>query len=272
MVPRGGSLTRTAKAGLCSLPRTFALLLLLAASCSGGASVSIASPDDGATVESPFTVVMEAEGFTIEPAGDVRDGAGHFHLMVNTGCMSPGEVIPEDADHLHFGDGATQTHLDLPAGEHSLCLQAGDGAHTALELTDEITVTVIERGGEATGTEEWKGTLTGISRNTRSPCIVRFEGDYTIVVAEDRTATLEGSITATTGGGCAPSTTTSQLGAFQGQRTPSGFHFPSLFATDTVIDVSGNHGTGTSMGQSPDATWEYEFDIDCVSCPPSDSA
>lgn len=41
------------------------LWLLLAASCSGGASVSIVAPENGATIDSPFGVVMEAEGFTI---------------------------------------------------------------------------------------------------------------------------------------------------------------------------------------------------------------
>lgn len=239
--------------------------------------MSIASPEDGATVESPFGVSMAADGFTIEPAGEVREGAGHLHLMVDTDCLAPGETIPEDEAHLHFGDGSTQTELDLPAGEHTLCLQAGDGVHTSLDLTDQITITVAEPGVggdteteettgevlEATGEEEWEGTLTGISQDKESPCNVRYEGEYTIVVTGDGAATLEGSITATTGGGCAPSTTTSQLGAFPGERTPSGFHFPSLFATDTVIEVSGSHGTGTSMGESQFATWEYEFEIDC---------
>jgi Domain of unknown function (DUF4399) len=237
--------------------------------------VSIASPEDGTTVGSPFQVKMEADGFAIEPAGEVREGAGHLHLMVDADCLAPGETIPEDEAHLHFGDGSTETELDLPAGQHSLCLQAGDGAHTALDLTDQITITVMETvvgPGEAspdgevlepTGEEEWEGILTGIAQNTRSPCNVRYEGDYTIEVTRNGTATLEGSVTATTGGGCAPSTTTSPIGA-RGQRTASGFLFPDLFATDTVIDVSGSHGTGTSMGESPDATWEYEFEINCV--------
>lgn len=251
-------------------------MLLLAAACTGGTSVSIASPEDGATVESPFQVQMESDGFTVEPAGQVREGAGHLHLMVDADCVATGETIPEEEGHLHFGDGSTETELDLPAGEYTLCLQAGDGAHTALDLTDQITITVVEPvvepGGtspadtevlEATGEEEWVGTLTGISQDKKSPCNVRYKGEYTIVVTGDGAATLEGSITATTGGGCAPSTTTSQLGAFPGERTPSGFHFPSLFATDTVIDVSGSHGTGTSMGESQFATWEYEFEIDC---------
>jgi hypothetical protein len=234
--------------------------------------VSIASPEDGATVESPFGVSMEADGFTIEPVGEVREGAGHLHLMVDAGCVAPGQEIPDDASHLHFGDGSTETELDLPVGEHTLCLQAGNGAHTALDHTDQITITVVEPGGIGGDTEteetieEWEGTLTGIGRDRRGPCFVSNEGEFTIVVSADGTATLEGTITATGGGGCAPYSATSPLGG-QGQRTPSGFHFPGLFATNVVIDVSGNHGVGTATGQGPNQTWEYEFEIDCVSCP-----
>jgi hypothetical protein len=87
-------------------------------------------------------VAMEADGFTVEQAGEVREGAGHFHLMVDSGCVATGQEIPEDGAHLHFGDGATQTELELPAGEHTLCLQAGDGNHIALALTDEVTITL----------------------------------------------------------------------------------------------------------------------------------
>lgn len=108
----------------------------------GGASVSFSSPADGGEVANPVSVAFEADGFTIEPAGEVHDGAGHFHVMVDVPCLPAGEVIPKDAQHLHFGKGQAEGSIDLEAGEHTLCLQAADGAHTALDLTDEITVTV----------------------------------------------------------------------------------------------------------------------------------
>jgi hypothetical protein len=79
---------------------------------------------------------------TIEPAGEVQEGAGHFHVMVDVGCVEPGEVIPSDDDHLHFGDGSSETSVELEPAEHALCLQVGDGVHTALDATHEITVTV----------------------------------------------------------------------------------------------------------------------------------
>jgi hypothetical protein len=62
--------------------------------------------------------------------------------MVDVPCVEPGQPIPKDAQHLHFGKGQTDGKIDLQAGQHTLCLQAGDGTHTALDLTDEIEVTV----------------------------------------------------------------------------------------------------------------------------------
>jgi hypothetical protein len=51
-------------------------------------------------------------------------------------------VIPKDADHVHLGKGQLEGKIFLTPGEHSLCLQVGDGAHTALDITDLATVTV----------------------------------------------------------------------------------------------------------------------------------
>ncbi|MEO1060890.1 MAG: DUF4399 domain-containing protein [Actinomycetota bacterium] len=105
-------------------------------------SVSIIAPLDGAVLSGPVDIEMGTDGFEVEPAGAVRSGAGHLHLMIDIGCVEPGEVIPADGAHLHLGDGSTLTTLDLAPGEYSLCLQAGDGAHTALDLTDSVTFTV----------------------------------------------------------------------------------------------------------------------------------
>lgn len=105
-------------------------------------SVSLVSPEEGTSSPSPVQLVMKAESFVIEPAGAVRDGAGHFHVMIDVGCVSPGQVIATDAQHVHFGTAQTEAPLELSPGEHSLCLQAGDGAHTALDLTDQVNVVI----------------------------------------------------------------------------------------------------------------------------------
>lgn len=107
------------------------------------AAVEITSPVDGASVTSPVKVTMAATNFVVEPAGSVREGAGHFHVMVDTACVAKGTPIPlETKGYNHFGKAQLEANLDLPPGTHTLCLQAGDGAHLALDLTDSVTVTV----------------------------------------------------------------------------------------------------------------------------------
>lgn len=108
----------------------------------GAATAAFAEPADGATVESPVPLAFEAEGIEIEEAGAVKEGAGHFHVMIDTPCLGEGETIPNDESHLHFGDASTEAEAELEPGEHTLCLQVGDGAHNALNVTDEITITV----------------------------------------------------------------------------------------------------------------------------------
>lgn len=124
-----------------------AVAVVALAACGGGGgdgtSVSFESPADGAEVASPVQVEMAAEGVTIEPAAEgVNEGAGHFHIVIDAACVPAGEVIPNDDQHRHFGDGSTETELELEPGEHTLCLQVGNGAHEAVGPTDEITITV----------------------------------------------------------------------------------------------------------------------------------
>ena len=85
---------------------------------------------------------MAADGVAIEPAGEVRAGAGHFHVIADAGCVDAGQGVPKDADHLHFGKGQTDGDIYLTAGEHTLCLQIGDGAHVAQPLTSMLKVDV----------------------------------------------------------------------------------------------------------------------------------
>lgn len=107
--------------------------------------VYFADPADGATVGTPFKVTMAAEGIAVEPAGEVKEGSGHFHILVNTDYIAPGQVIPTDAQHLHYGTGATEAELALEPGTYTLRLQFANGAHITYdgnEYRDEIQVTV----------------------------------------------------------------------------------------------------------------------------------
>ncbi len=113
-------------------------------------SVGFELPADGATVSSPFEVVMGSAGVVVEPSGEINEGAGHFHILVNTDFTPAGEIIPTDDQHLHYGQGQTTISLELEPGEHTLRLQFADGAHTALEgdqYRDTITV-IVEAGDE----------------------------------------------------------------------------------------------------------------------------
>lgn len=101
------------------------------------------APEDGATVESPFTVVMGATGLTVEPSGEVNENAGHFHILVDTPFIPAGEIIPTDEQHFHYGNGSTEAEIVLLPGTYTLGLQFADGLHTATDYTDTITVTVL---------------------------------------------------------------------------------------------------------------------------------
>jgi hypothetical protein len=131
---------------------TVALCALAActAATTGGSTtaprVYFTSPANNATVSSPLKVTMAADHFTVQPAdAGVNAGAGHLHIMVDTPCLAAGQAIPRDDAHVHYGGGQVEAELDLAPGSHTLCLQAADGAHIALEgagLQQTIMVTV----------------------------------------------------------------------------------------------------------------------------------
>lgn len=108
----------------------------------GIATVTFTSPADGARIAGAVDLRMVADGVVIEEAGEVREGAGHLHVMTAGQCVSEGEAIPKDADHVHFGKGQLEDQIFLRAGTHELCLQVGDGAHVAQPITETLTVTV----------------------------------------------------------------------------------------------------------------------------------
>ncbi|WP_439027052.1 DUF4399 domain-containing protein [Haloarchaeobius sp. DT45] len=110
----------------------------------GGASLSIVTPTDGDTVTNPFVVRWATEMVQLEPAGTVRQNAGHAHLLVDTDPIRVGTRIPADPNHLHYGGGESEATLDLSPGEHRLVCQLGNGSHLAMPLVDEVTVTVTE--------------------------------------------------------------------------------------------------------------------------------
>lgn len=110
--------------------------------CSDG--VYFKDISDGDTVSSPLTVKMGVCGKQVQPAGDIVEGTGHHHLIVDGNCIPLGETVPKDASHHHFGKGQTETTLNLTPGEHTLTLQFADGHHgsygEAMCRTIKVTV------------------------------------------------------------------------------------------------------------------------------------
>lgn len=96
-------------------------------------------------MDKTFKVKFGIEGVALAPAGDTTKNTGHHHLLIDTGPIAAGQVIPADAQHVHFGKAQTETELTLTPGTHTLQLELGDKNHMAFEppiVSEKITVTV----------------------------------------------------------------------------------------------------------------------------------
>ena len=122
---------------------------------SPGAEVYIVNIEDGATVQSPVTVVFGLSGMGVAPAGVEQDGTGHHHMFLNRAPMGEAEGddeiiangIPSDENHLHYGGGQTQATYELEPGEYTMQLVLGDHFHVPHDppvVSDVITITVTE--------------------------------------------------------------------------------------------------------------------------------
>lgn len=111
---------------------------------SAAQGVYFIAPADGATVEGPMKVQFGVKGMTVKPAGEIVEGTGHHHLLINVEGPAKGQTIPADAQHLHFGKGQTETELKLAPGTYRLKMQFADGYHASYgpDMSATITVTV----------------------------------------------------------------------------------------------------------------------------------
>ena len=108
--------------------------------------VFFVSPEDGATVTSPVELKFGVEGMVVQPAGEVVEGTGHHHVIINSAGVDAGVTVPADEQHIHFGLGQTEASIELPPGEHQLTLQFADGAHASFGpvMATTIKITVSE--------------------------------------------------------------------------------------------------------------------------------
>lgn len=102
---------------------------------------------DGDSVTSPVHIAFGITGMDIAPAGTVKPGTGHYHLLIDAE-LTPEEMdlpIPADETHLHYGKGQTEADIDLAPGPHTLQIIMGDANHMPHKppvVSKRITVTV----------------------------------------------------------------------------------------------------------------------------------
>jgi hypothetical protein len=111
-----------------------------------GAEVYVIAPADGATVGRDVVVRFGLKGMGVAPAGVAKEHTGHHHLLIDVKTLPPaGQPIPNDANHMHFGGGQTQTTLHLEPGTHTLQLELGDANHVPFApplVSKKITIHV----------------------------------------------------------------------------------------------------------------------------------
>jgi hypothetical protein len=103
-------------------------------------------PQNGTRVKGAFWCRFGLRGMGVTRAGDTTANVGHHHLLVDADeAIVPGEAIPSDKNHLHFGAGQTEARIDLEKGKHTLQLVLGDAEHKPFKpviASKKITITI----------------------------------------------------------------------------------------------------------------------------------
>lgn len=131
---------------------------LLAATCLAGsasaqnkpsppdARLYIIWPRDGQVIKGgKLWLRMGLANMGIAPAGVDWPNTGHHHVLIDVDPPPPGERIPNDRNHLHFGNGQTEARIELPPGRHTLQLILGDAEHYPFDpvlVSERISVVV----------------------------------------------------------------------------------------------------------------------------------
>ena len=118
-----------------------AVLLIFTAACaknntgassgSGGPSITIVSPADGASVTSPVKLVLSVTGATIGP---VSSGNMHFHVYVSGAKVCP----PLD----YCVVTSTDASMAVPAGLHTIKVVLAQPNHDETSTTASVAVNV----------------------------------------------------------------------------------------------------------------------------------
>lgn len=121
--------------------------------CGKTKKVYFKTPTDGEEVTGQLIdgkvrvkVVMEVEGMTVAPAGEVVEGSGHHHIIIDKTVVKSGDPVPTDEQHIHYGKGQTVSEIALSPGEHTLTLQFANGAHQSYGEAMSQTIKVKVNG------------------------------------------------------------------------------------------------------------------------------
>lgn len=129
-----------------------------------GAVVYFVDVKDGATLPAKTTIHFGLRGMDLAPAATDRPNSGHHHLLIDADLPPLNEPIPNDFNHLHFGNGQSEAEISLAPGEHTLQLLLGDQhhvPHTPPVMSDRIHVRVVESGASASTAVETPPQATG---------------------------------------------------------------------------------------------------------------
>lgn len=103
-------------------------------------------PHDGQRIKGAFWCRFGLRNMGVTRAGDSAPNVGHHHLLIDAKePVDPGEPIPQDKNHQHFGAGQTEARVDLPPGPHTLQLVLGDAKHrpfSPMVASRKIKITV----------------------------------------------------------------------------------------------------------------------------------
>jgi hypothetical protein len=103
------------------------------------------APADGATVPTTFPVAFGLRNYGVAPATVNLANTGHFHVLINVEAPAPGQLIPADSLHRHYGAGQIETTLTLAPGTYTLRVVLGDFEHKVISpalVSRPIRITV----------------------------------------------------------------------------------------------------------------------------------
>jgi hypothetical protein len=112
---------------------------------SENAEVYFITPSPNAVVSNPVKVEFGVIEMEIVPSGQNTPLTGHHHIIIDADLPDMNFPIPADENYIHFGDGSSETTLNLDKGDHTLQLLIGDYLHIPHNppvYSDKITITV----------------------------------------------------------------------------------------------------------------------------------